>query len=184
MWVQVQHCGCIGSLYSFLLPCHPEKDSSCCTWQGKGVIPISGLCHIQNVHTCSAVPSLSLHRTLGVSAAFRHVSLSDQFFHCLYLPVLSTIQSVEPCFFLPSSSVYCLQIKNLLQRWFSFVTHISSPSPHSSFVFKASGPSFPQYFCLALSCCSFPSSFSPQQKYFILLKLTFLNWFTLFLWIT
>lgn len=123
-WVQAQQCGCTGSFSSFLLSCHPEKDSSCCTWQGKGVIPISGLCHIQNVLTCSVVPLLSLHQTLEVSAAFSHVSLPDQFFHCLYLPALSRIQPVEPYFFFPSSSIYCLQIK-ISCRDDSVLSHIS-----------------------------------------------------------
>lgn len=124
MGVQAQQRGCTGSLSSCLLSCHPEKDSSCCNWQGKGVIPISGLCHIQNVHTCSAVPSFSLHQTLAVSAACSRVSLPDQFSCCLYLPALSTIQSVELYFFFPSSSINCLQIK-ISCRDDSVLSHIS-----------------------------------------------------------
>lgn len=47
-----------------------------------------------------------------------------QFFCCLYLPTLSTIQTVEPYFFFPSSSVYCLQIK-FFCRDDSVLSHIS-----------------------------------------------------------
>lgn len=79
----------------------------------------SRMCMLVLLFLCSL-----LHQTLEVSAAFTCVSLPDQFFHCLYLPALSTIQSVEPYFFFPSSSIYCLQIK-ISCRDDSVLSHIS-----------------------------------------------------------
>lgn len=121
MWVQAQQWGCTGSPSSCLLSRHLEKDSSCCSWQGWHsdwwTLP-----HAEYAHLFSC--SLIFHQTLGVSAAFSLMSLPDQFFCCLYLPALSTIQSVEPCLFLPSSSLYCLHIK-ISCRDDSVLSHIS-----------------------------------------------------------